>query len=133
MASARPTDSIVSTSAIALTHLENPEANCPLTKDFKPKPLYAGKNPSFLQPTGKPRQQPIFTNFAPEPADKHRGEAPGEGRFGLCRVCGSPIAIPGLDAALCSNPSGTCGSSGWVTDPRWLAAHPPRAGKGGAA
>jgi RNA polymerase-binding transcription factor DksA len=43
--------------------------------------------------------------------------------YGLCRVCGSPIAIPGLDASLCSNPIRTCGSSGWVTDSQWRAAH----------
>ena len=52
--------------------------------------------------------------------------------WGYCRSCGSPISISGLDASLCSNPAKTCGSSGWVVDPIWLAANPPR-NKGGAA
>jgi len=50
--------------------------------------------------------------------------------YGLCRICSSPIAIPGLDASLCSNPIRTCGSSGWVTDPQWRATHSePKGGK----
>lgn len=40
-------------------------------------------------------------------------------QWGLCRICGSPIAIPGNDADLCSNPARTCGSSGWVDNPKW--------------
>jgi hypothetical protein len=35
---------------------------------------------------------------------------------GNCRVCGRPIQIIGLDASLCSNPSRSCGSGGWVFD-----------------
>lgn len=53
--------------------------------------------------------------------------------WGTCRVCGTPIAIPGLDASFCSNPARTCGSGGWVVEPKWLDANPPRSGKGGAA
>lgn len=34
--------------------------------------------------------------------------------WGVCRICGSPIAIIGLDASLCSNLERSCGSSGWV-------------------
>ncbi len=49
-----------------------------------------------------------------------------------CRICGFPIAIPGLDASLCSNPAKTCGSNGWVVDPVWLATNPHR-NKGGMA
>jgi hypothetical protein len=37
--------------------------------------------------------------------------------FGKCRKCGSPIAIPGLEASLCSD---TCG---WVREP--LKVEPP--------
>lgn len=58
---------------------------------------------------------------------------PAPAKWGLCRVCGMEIAIPGLDASLCSNPLRSCGSSGWVTDSQWLATHPPRGSKGGAA
>lgn len=41
--------------------------------------------------------------------------------WGLCRVYGLPIATPGNDASLCSNPARTCGSSGWVTNLNWIA------------
>jgi len=34
--------------------------------------------------------------------------------YGTCRMCDAPIAIPGLDAYLCSNPDYVCGRSGWV-------------------
>jgi hypothetical protein len=40
-------------------------------------------------------------------------------KWGYCRICGSPIAIPGNDADLCSAPARTCGSSGWVNNPVW--------------
>jgi hypothetical protein len=53
--------------------------------------------------------------------------------YGLCSVCNSPIATPGLDALLCSNPNRTCGSGGWVINSQWLAANPRRNSKGGAA
>jgi len=51
--------------------------------------------------------------------------------YGHCRICGSWIAIPGLDASLCNRSA--CSSSGWVVDSAWLAANPRRGGKGGAA
>ena len=44
-----------------------------------------------------------------------------------------PIALPGIDFSLCSNPDRTCGSGSWVIDPQWLAANLSRGGKGGAA
>lgn len=58
---------------------------------------------------------------------------PNPALYGLCRICNRPIAIPGLDASLCSNPSRTCGSGGWVVDSEWLAATPSHSSKGGAA
>lgn len=36
------------------------------------------------------------------------------GKFGTCRMCDSPIVIPGGDAYKCSHPSKACGHSGWV-------------------
>lgn len=34
--------------------------------------------------------------------------------YGVCRICGCEIAVPGLDASLCSNPKRACGTAGWV-------------------
>lgn len=31
-----------------------------------------------------------------------------------CNLCGSEIAIPGLNFSRCSNPNRTCGQGGWV-------------------
>ena len=59
-------------------------------------------------------------------ADSYTTHAPA--KWGCCRICGSPIAIPGNDADLCSAPARTCGSSGWVNNPVWGLIHSQRRG-----
>lgn len=87
-----------------------------------PKRIASANQTKVTQPKGQP--EPAL----PEPAPPDLKPAP----YGLCRVCGRAIALPGLDASLCSNSARTCGSSGWVVDPVWLAVNSPRS-QGGAA
>jgi hypothetical protein len=95
----------------------------PTSLKSKPQPTRAAKRvpTAVVQPIAIPSGQPQV-NPAPTPA------AP----YGYCQICGQRIAIPGLDASLCSNPARNCGSSGWVSAPQWTATTPERRQGGGA-
>jgi hypothetical protein len=103
----------------------------PLFGDF-------GADPSPKEKSSKPKSQPKsaakrITSAVTQKIEVQSSPPSAHTKWGNCRVCGQVIAIPGLDASLCSNPARICGSSGWVVDPQWLAANPSRSGKGGAA
>jgi hypothetical protein len=103
-------------------------------------PLFGefGADPYPKEKAPKPKQQPKsaakrITSAVVQKIEVQSKPHPTPAQWGNCRVCGAPIAIPGLDASLCSNPARICGSGVWVVDPQWLAANPSRTGKGGAA
>lgn len=96
----------------------------------KPKALKAKPSPKAA---AKRIDSAVIRKIEIQPVEPGPKPTSNSAKWGYCRICGMEIAIPGLDSSLCSNPDLSCGSSGWVVDPQWLAANPPRSGKGGAA